>query len=147
MADNQLFKEIVKAFATGHGDKASELTSKIRDEESENYSVYVSAAFACTIGEIFDEDHSIEALRGFVSEMSHAYRNANTPFKPLAMEALLRVLFGEEDLLNEVTPEDQLRLQIMAIRMAVHKSPKIQNQLDDYLTDAETLAAQWQGED
>jgi hypothetical protein len=146
MAGNPLFKQIVKALALGEGEQARELNRKLRDDESDDYSIYVSAVFACTLGEIFDEDQSQEAIRGFVGEMSHAYRNANTPFKPLAMEALIRVLFGEDHLLDEVSPEDQLRLQTMAIRMAVHKSPRIQERLDDYLADAETLAAQWQSE-
>ena len=146
MTDNQLFKGIVKAFALGDTETVDELNPKLRDDESEDYTIYVSAMFAGVLAEVLGEDPSPEVVRGFVSDMSHAYRNSPTPFKPLAMEALIRVLFGEEELLEEVDPQDQLRLQIMAIRMATHKSTKIQDRLDDYLSDAEILAAQWQGE-
>lgn len=87
-----------------------------------------------------------ETIRKFVGKVGYAYRNANPPFKPLAMEALIRVLLGEEELLDEVSAEDQCNLEIMAIRMIVDQFPEVNVQLDAYLSDAETLAAQWQDE-
>lgn len=146
MASKQLIRETVKALALGEGAKAKELNHQIPDSEREDYVIFVAAMFAGVIGHVFEQDQSREAVRQFVTRMTYAYRKADPPFKPLAMEALIRVLLGEEHLLDEVTPEDQLDLEILAIRMIVDQTPEVRDRLDDYLTDAETLAAHWQSE-
>ncbi|ADD44059.1 hypothetical protein [Stackebrandtia nassauensis] len=143
MPSNQLFRETVKAMALGDGAKARELNEQIPDADREAYAIYVAAMFAGAAGHQFEADQSPEAIKRFVNEMRHDFRKADPPFQPLAMEGLFRVLFGEEHLLDEISPADQMRLQFLAIRKIVDQSDHMKQRLDDYLTDAETLAEQW----
>jgi len=146
MADYDLFQKIVKALALGEGANARELISQMREDEQKDYAVFVAAAFTELAGELFDKDHGLVAIKGFVDEMAHAYRSSNPPIKPIAMEALIRALFYEDQSLDEVSPEEQLRLQTMALRMIVHKSAEIHAQLDLHLAEAKSLAMEWLSE-
>jgi hypothetical protein len=58
------------------------------------------------------------------------------------MEALIRVLFYEDQILDEVRPEDRFQLQLMGIRMIVDQNPVVEAQLETFLADAEALARQ-----
>ncbi|HZE40533.1 MAG TPA: hypothetical protein VE172_17160 [Stackebrandtia sp.] len=146
MGRNQLFRGVVKAVALGDGPKVRELNQQIADADREAYAVYVAAMFAGAAGHRFEHDQSHAAITKFVNEMRDDFRRADPPFKPLVMEGLLRVLFGEDHLLDEIAPADQLRHQFLAIRKIVDQSESMQANLDQYLTDAETLAAQWLSE-
>jgi hypothetical protein len=146
MASNPLIRELIRAIALGDGTKMKELNNQLSDTDRDDYVVRVAAMFAGVTAKVFEHDQSPEAIREFVDKMGFAYRNAQPPFKPLAMEALFRALLGEEHLLDEVSASDQLDLEILAIRMIVDQSPEVSARLDDYLSDAETLAAQWQSE-
>ncbi|MFC3492947.1 hypothetical protein [Glycomyces rhizosphaerae] len=144
MASNPLIRDLVRAIALGDGAKMKELNNQLPDADRDDYVVRVAAMFAGVTGHVFEHDQSPTAVREFVGKMSFAYRNAKPPFKPLAMEALFRALLGEEHLLDEVSAADQFDLEILAIRMIVDQFPAVEAQLESYLTDAETLAAQWQ---
>lgn len=147
MASNPLIRELLRAIALGDGTQMKELNSRLPDVDRDDYVIRVAAMFAGVAGHVFEHDGSRETIRNFVDKMAYAYRNAKPPFKPLAMEALIRALLGEEHLLDEVSAEDQFDLELLAIRMVVDQYPAVGARLEDYLTDAETLAAQWQSED
>lgn len=146
MADYPLFRKIVKTLALGEGAKGRELIAEMRNEDQREYANYVSAMFAETAGHILDKDHSLAAIKKLVDEMAYAYRKVDPPFKPMAMEVLFRVLFYEGQTLDEVSPQDQLRFQLMAIRMIVDKHPEVFAQLDTFLAEAESLALEWESE-
>ena len=61
----------------------------------------------------------------------------------LAVEELIRALYGEEDLVAHIPAAGQYRDQGSAIVKVVAQSDQMRARLDDYLTDAETLAAEW----
>jgi len=147
MASNQLVRDLVRAIALGDGAKMKELNNQLPDADRNDYVVHVAAMFAGVAGHVFEQDQSPAAVREFVAKMSFAYRNANPPFKPLAMEAICRGLLGEDHLLDEVSAADQLDLEILAIRMIVDLYPAVSAQLESYLNDAEILAAEWQSEE
>ena len=147
MADNELFRQVVKAMALGDGDRAQVLNREISPDDRESFHTYVTAMFAGAAAHRFEHDQSREAIDQFVNEMRHDYRKADPAFKPLVMEGLLRALFGEEHLIDEISPEDQLRTQFLAIRKIVDQSDHMRERLDDYLTDAQALAEHWSNED
>ncbi|MEU6860353.1 hypothetical protein AB0B28_15965 [Glycomyces sp. NPDC046736] len=148
MADYELFQSVVKALAFGEGAKARELIEQVADSEQREYAVYIAAAFSELACEYFDKDHGLVAIKEFADEMAFAYRSATPPVRSIAMEILIRAIFDDDQSLDEVTPKEQLRLQIMSLRMIVHKSPEIYAQLDQHLADAQSLAIEWlSGED
>ena len=81
-----------------------------------------------------------------MNEIRHGYREMAPPHNHLALEGVIRALCGEEHLIDEISAEGQFRVQLPAIVRIVHQSYEVQERLDGYLSDAEILAAQWQGE-
>lgn len=141
-----LFRDTVKAMATGDTVTAGELTRRITPDDRDDYTLFVTAFFAVAIGHRFAADRSRDAIDHFVSEMRRDYKRAEPPFTPLAMEGLIRGLFGEEHLLDEISPESRLRCQFMAIRKIVEQSPEMKSRIDDFLADAQLLSRAWNSE-
>lgn len=142
-----LFRRVAKAFALGDADEAKRLDSQIVDADRGAYNIYVMAVFFGAVGHRFSEDKSPEAMRTFASELRQEYPNSPEPVKLLVVEALIRAVFGEDHLLDEISPHDQLMYQFPIIRKIVGQSEDMRSHLDDYLSDAETLAAQLAGDD
>ncbi|MDN3241839.1 hypothetical protein [Glycomyces tritici] len=78
-----------------------------------------------------------------MNEMRYDYRNATPKMNFLAVEALIRALYGEEELADDIAAADQYRVQISTIVKIVTQSAPMQAQLDIYLAEAEALATQW----
>ncbi|HEU5128814.1 MAG TPA: hypothetical protein VFU12_12570 [Glycomyces sp.] len=106
----------------------------------------MTAMFCGAIEHRFTADQSHAAIKRFVDEMRYDYRNVQPPVQALVAEGLIRAVFGEDHLLDEISGQDQLRYQLLALRKIVDQSAEMRDRLEDYLTDAETLAAQWQSE-
>jgi hypothetical protein len=147
MANYDLFQRIVRAMALGEGASARDLIAQMPDEDQRDYVVYIAAAFTEFAETYFREDHGLVAIKNFVDEMAFAYRSSNPPFRPLAMEVLLRAVFDDDQSLDEVNAEEQLRFHTLALRMFAHKSPEIYAQLDQHLAEAASLAKEWLSEE
>lgn len=146
MADYSLFKRVLRAAATGDPALAGELDDQIADADRNAYNVFITAMFCGAIEHRLADDESQAAITKFVDEMRYDYRNLQPPLKPLVVEGLIRGMLGEDHLIDEIDPLDQLRHQLLAIRKIVDQSAEMQARLDDYLADAETLAVEWQRE-
>ena len=146
MTGNSLFRETMRAASLGDSDEASRLYDQIPKAELDNYYMFVVAFFASALGVRFKDDQSLSAIKQFADEMRYDYREAQPPVKQLVVEGLIRGMLGEEQMFEEITPEEQYRTQLLAIRKIVGQSPEMQARIEDYLTDAETLASQWQSE-
>ncbi|HIV59484.1 MAG TPA: hypothetical protein H9902_16170 [Candidatus Stackebrandtia faecavium] len=95
----------------------------------------------------FEEDSSPEAIRKFANAMAANYANAQPPLKPFVIEGVIRAFAGEEHILDEISAEDQRDSQFPIIREIVAGSGELQARIDDVLTDAETLAREWEAEE
>lgn len=147
MENRALFRDIVKAAALGDLEKAERLDDEIPDVQREQFTTYLTAMFCGAIEHRFKDDQSREAVVRFVEEMRYDYRDAEPAIRPFVIEGVIRGVLGEEHLLEEISPQDQLLYQIPVIRKIVAQSPQMQERIDEYLTDAETLAAEWASED
>jgi hypothetical protein len=146
MKTGDLFRETMRASALGNSSEATRLYAQIPRSEIDNYNMFIVAFFAGALGVRFQSDHSIAAIKQFSEEMVIDYRKADPPVKKLVVEGLIRGMLGEEDLFDEISAEDQYRTQLLAIRKIVGQSPEMQARLDDYLSDAESLAESWRSE-
>ncbi len=104
------------------------------------------ALFAGALGDRLGEDPAREEIEEFVAEMRHDYRNAEPKVGFLALEAMVRAVYGEDHLIDDLSPKDEYLVQVPTIVKIVAQSAKMKAQLDDYLADAEVLAAEWQSE-
>ncbi|MEV3938745.1 hypothetical protein AB0K52_22580 [Glycomyces sp. NPDC049804] len=146
MANYDLFQKIAKALALGEGANAREFLAQMADADQREYVVYIAAAFTELAETYFRDDHGLVAIKTFVDEMAYAYRSAEPPFRPMAMEVLIRAVFDDDQSLDEVTADEQLRFHTLALRMMTHKSAEIYAQLDQYLAEAKSLALEWLSE-
>lgn len=133
--------------AVGDSAQSDELIRAIRDGLDHEFHTYITALFSLLTAKYFENDSSPEALRRYVLELRHDFRTAEPPFKALAMEGLLRAFFGEDHLMSEIDASDQPECELMSIRKMVFDSPMISAALDRYLSDAETVAREWETED
>ncbi|MGH8792946.1 MAG: hypothetical protein ACRDXX_09900 [Stackebrandtia sp.] len=139
-------RELVKAIAVGNTEKANALNDRIPDDEREDFHTFVTAFFSLMLEQRFKDDSSREAILAFVDEMRYDYRNTEPPIKPLAVEGLIRASCGEEHFFDEISPTDTLRSEFLVIGKIAAQSPIVIPRIEDFLTDAETLAAQWASE-
>lgn len=149
MERDELFKTTVRAIALGQLETSSKLSSQVGDlEEDDNqaYFLYVSAFLASVVDRWFKEDQSQPAIARFVNEMRQDYADADPPIKPLVLEGVIRTVFGEDHLIDEISTVDQLVATHAIIRKVVDQSPYIQERLSDYLNDAKILADAWTAE-
>jgi hypothetical protein len=136
-------RAVIKAAAFGRSEEANDRYAQLDVEERETYSRLVIAMFAVAMGERFKADQSSEAIRQFAAEMQYDYRDAEPPVKQLTVELIIRAMMGEEHLFDEITAEDQMRLQLLAIRKVVDQSHDMKQRPDHYLNQAAAMARQW----
>ncbi len=139
-------RELLRAQALRDLDSANALDEKLTDEERGEYYLLSLALFAGAIGHRLGDNPTREAINGFVDEMRHDYRNADPKVNFLAVETMIRAVFVEDHLLDDLPAADQYLAQLPTIVKIVDQSAEMRERLEDYLTDAETLAAQWQSE-
>lgn len=139
MESKTLFRETIKAGALGDSQRAVELNSRIPEEERDDFNDHVSAVFCAAVENRLREDHSLPAIKEFVNEFRYDFREADPPVKVLVAEALIRVFYGEEHLIDEIDGAEQIRHQLMIIRKIVDQSQSIKNQLDEFLIEAQKL--------
>ncbi|GAA4900391.1 hypothetical protein LX16_0580 [Stackebrandtia albiflava] len=143
MDRNPLFRATVKAVALGDAEEAIRLEDRIEPADREAYHLYVTAVFAALVQHHFAEDSSHAAILKFVGRLRKANTEATPPLRPLMLEGLIRVVFGEEHFLAEIPLAEQLRSQFLVINTLVVESDELSGQLDEVLTAAEDLAAHW----
>jgi uncharacterized protein (DUF2236 family) len=139
-------RELLKAQALRDTKTADRINSELSDEEREHYFLMTMALFAGALEVRLGETPTREQIDEFVNEMRYDYRDANPKMNFLAVEALIRALYGEEELADDISAADQYRVQVSTIVKIVAQSVQMQAQLEDYLSEAETLAAQWKSE-
>ncbi|MFD0556723.1 hypothetical protein FB566_1969 [Stackebrandtia endophytica] len=136
-------RALLKAQALGDAVTSRELNSGMSEADREHYYLLTVALFVRLIDHHFDDEPSHDDIRAFVNETRHDFRDAVPPINAMVVEVLIRAIFGEEHLLDDVAPEEQYAAQLPVIRKIVGQSDLVQTRLDDYLTDAENLARDW----
>lgn len=136
-------RELLKAQALRDTKTADRINAELTDEEREHYFLMTMALFAGALEVRLGETPTRDQIDEFVNEMRYDYRNATPKMNFLAVEALIRALYGEEELADDIAAADQYRVQISTIVKIVAQSAPMQAQLETYLAEAETLAMQW----
>lgn len=136
-------RQLVRSVALGDAGTAQRLNDELSAETREELGAFGTAVLSICLGHQFKDDSSHEAIRRFVDRMQANYANAQPPLKPFAIEGVIRAFAGEDHLLDEIPPRDQLASQFPIIHEIVAETPELRNHIDDVLTDAETLVREW----
>lgn len=140
-------RELLRAQALRETETAERLNGDLTEAEREHYHLMAMALFAGALEQRLGEQPTRAEIDAFVNEMRHDYRNASPAMNFLAVEGMIRALYGEEALADDIPASDQYRAQITTIVKVVAQSHQMRAKLEDYLSDAEALATQWQREE
>lgn len=135
-----VYIDTLRAIAKGDSAEAARHDSAITDEERPEFHRRVTALFSLFLAETFDENASHDEVMRFVESVAYGYRNIDPPVNPLALEATIRGTLREAKLLDDVDPEEQIRVMLLVIRVVAVQNERVQLNLGEFLTDAEMLA-------
>lgn len=143
MDRNELFRQILKAAAAGHSETLGGLMRQIKNEDRQAFFVFTTAVFSGMVDHWFTGERDAAVARSFVNDMRQEFDEGAVNF--LVVEGLIRALFGEDELLDDITPDDQLSASLAVIRKIFDQSEEIRDRLDDYLSDAAMMADELAG--
>lgn len=138
---------LLKAEVLGDVETAKSLNSALSDDDLDHYDVLAVALFAGAISHRLGEAPEDDEIDAFVAELREDYRNAEPAVDMTVMEALVRAMFGADEMLDGVSGEEQHAAQLPIISKIVAQSNEMKTRIDDHLADAESLARQWESEE
>lgn len=146
MTASAVYREQLRAFATGNIDRAQELNDSLAAEDRAKYNNLLGALFAVLLDNHFQGDTSPQAIAAFVAKIRRDYEAAGQPFNAWTVEGILRATAGEEHLLNEFSSEDLLATQTLIVGRLAINNPEVQEDIDRFLDEAEAIVAEWERE-
>ncbi len=78
--------------------------------------------------------------------MRYDFRKVREQVNLLHVEAIIRGLYGEDHLLEDIASEDQYQAAMPVIYKVIGQSEEFRAQLDQYLADAERMVRIWQSD-
>lgn len=137
------YRQVFQTMLNGDAQAAIQLNQSQGDVTWNDSGLLVTAAFALAAEQRFSADASQVAIKAFVAEAQQNYASAPTPIKPLIAEGVTRAVLGEEDLLNDISREDQQSTQMLLTYKIVRDSDMSPAQVNQLLNEAESLVDQW----
>ncbi|RIV40639.1 hypothetical protein [Micromonospora radicis] len=102
----------------------------------------IAAAFAIALNERFAAGHSRTDVARFVAETRSRFPAAQSlPIRE--MEALVQAALGKVDLIDNLSPETALQMQIVFLGTLLQDGHHTEPELEAFLADAESIAADY----
>jgi hypothetical protein len=140
------YRQVLQAMLNGEAGTATQLNQFTGEVTWRDSGLLVTAAYALAAQQRFADDESHAAIKDFVAEAQRNYATAPTPIRPLIAEGVTRAVLGEEDLLNDISPEDQQVTQMLLTYKIVQDAGMTPPQVDELLNEAEALVDVWTAE-
>ncbi|TQJ20790.1 hypothetical protein FBZ33_0994 [Micromonospora sp. A202] len=102
----------------------------------------IGAAFAIAVNDHFSAAHSPTDVALFVAETRTQLPGAE-PLPAPEMEALVRAALGEVGLIDSLSPETALQMQIVFLGKLLQDRDLSETQLEEFITDVERTAAEY----
>jgi|GEM_PF-7084605 len=146
MSSDPRFREIIKGVALGSTDTARQVGDQLTAIEHGQLNEFGTAVMALCLEHRFKDDASTDAIRQFVAEMRKNYANSRTGLNFFTIEGVIRGFAGDEAILDEISPEDQMQAQFPIIRKIVAESEVLRNDLEALFDEADRMIAEWENE-
>ncbi|THV40877.1 hypothetical protein [Glycomyces buryatensis] len=140
-------REALRAQALNEHEQANSILAKLPPEQLEHYYLLAMALFMGAIGHRLGERPAREEIDRVLAEMRYDFRGVKDEVNFLHVEALIRGLYGEDHLLEDVSSQDQYRAAMPVIYKVIGQSEQFKAQLDRYLDDAEKMVRIWQADE
>ncbi|MFC4334846.1 hypothetical protein [Salininema proteolyticum] len=141
MDNSHLFKDAMRAIALGR--PSEDLVEKIPEEDMDEWETYTAAVFAGVIEQTLPEEPGLEAIRDFAEETRSRFEDPDMPFPSLVLEGLIRIMAGEDHLLEQIDPEIQIEVSLLTIHRVAIDDDQVNANLEDYLDKAIARAEEW----
>ncbi|MEV4820741.1 hypothetical protein [Micromonospora sp. NPDC049274] len=102
----------------------------------------IGAAFAIAVNDHFSAAHSPTDVARFVAETRTQFPGAESLPAP-EMEVLVRAALGEVGLIDNLSPETALQMQIVFLGKLLQDRDFTRTQLEEFITDVERTAAEY----
>lgn len=147
MKPEQLHRSYVTAIALREHRRAGDLRQQFGKHDHKTAYYYVMAtcmvALEHRFGDIEETDLDHAELVRFLTELRTDFRHAEPPLDFLAIEALIRSIYGEDYLLEYLTGTEQDLCARILLFCQVDKTPRLREGLDDAITKAQKIIAIW----
>ncbi|HZE41073.1 MAG TPA: hypothetical protein VE172_19920 [Stackebrandtia sp.] len=137
------YRAVLRASLHGRFDEAKDKGANLANVTWDNSTMLLAAAFYMAAEKRFAADSSRDAVAAFIKECGEAFEDGSVEFRPLIWEGLVRGVLGEDELLQEIAPEDAMPAQMGLTYKMVKDLGMDQSQIDQLLDDAEELSQQW----
>ena len=147
MAVKELYRQQVKALATGNTEQASRMNAELPAEDRAGFNLFLSAVFATLMDRRFSDNLTRDALAAFANELCREFQDSGVALQPLTVEGIIRGSAGETHLLEGIDPEDIIGTQVLSIAKISAEDPTVGSEIDSLLDEAEELVGDWEHEE
>ncbi|WP_026923543.1 hypothetical protein [Glycomyces arizonensis] len=140
------YREQIRLMATGRGQDASELNAALPAEDRVPFNQFLSGVFAVLMDRHFKDNLNRDTLAEFSAELCRNYQNSGLKIRPLTVEGILRGSAGETHLLEGISADEIIGVQVLVIAKIAAEDPAVSSGIEQFLDEAEELVAQWEQE-
>ncbi|MER5453997.1 hypothetical protein ABT008_04385 [Micromonospora sp. NPDC002389] len=136
------FSDLIRAMARRDWGTIDRLLTEVERSGWRGGSQVIAAAFAIAVNERFAPAPFPTAVARFVAETQAQFPAAQS-LPRLEMEALVRAALGEVDLIDRLSPETALQMQIVLLGRLLQDSYRSEPELEAFVADVESTAADY----
>jgi hypothetical protein len=111
--------------------------------DHDGYSEFLRASFLLAARRRFGPETPIVTIIRFVANVRVIYDVTGTEIDPRAAERLIRTATGEDDPLEDLPMQTLQHLQIILIHKLIDDEALYDDEVEDFLHQAQTLAVRW----
>ncbi|WP_444950226.1 hypothetical protein [Micromonospora ureilytica] len=136
------FSDLIRAMARRDWGAVDQLLNGLEKSGWGGGNQMISAAFAIAVNDHSSSAHSPTEVTRFVAETRTQFPGAES-LPTLEMEALVRAALGEVGLIDNLSPEIALKMQIVFLGKLLQDRDPTETQLEEFIADVERTAAEY----
>ncbi|MGC4768612.1 hypothetical protein ACLQ25_06440 [Micromonospora sp. DT44] len=136
------FGDLIRAMARRNWGTVDQLLDGLETSGWQGGNQVIGAAFAIAVNDRFAAGHSSTAVARFVAETRYQFPGAES-LPTLEMEGLVRAALGEVSLIDNLSPETALQMQIVFLGKLLQDRDPTEAQLEEFIRDVERTAAEY----
>ncbi|GAB3812633.1 hypothetical protein [Micromonospora zhanjiangensis] len=142
MQTRREISDLIRATARRDWGSVDQLLAELDRTGWAGGSQMISAAFAIAVSRRFHPGQDVRDIARFVADTRARYRDG-TKLSALDMEAMIRAVLGEADLVDDIAPESAFSAQLVILGTLLHDEDFSEPQLEEFIRDVEETAAEY----
>lgn len=136
------FSDLIRAMTRRDWGAVDQLLDRLETSGWRGGNQVIGAAFAIAINDRFATGHSPTEVARFVAETRDQFPGTQS-LPTLEMEGLVRAALGEVGLIDDLSPETALQMQIVLLGKLLQDRDPNETQLEEFIADVERTAAEY----